>query len=71
MLQAADGTNVLVRGRGHVPSEGILFETAVDGPLAWLNTVVAVAQAKPAAGGIAMDVFQVCVCLHLHACLPT
>jgi hypothetical protein len=58
VLQMADGANVLVTGKGHVPFEGVLFETGSE-KYAWMNSVVAVGKAAQVGGGISMDVFQV------------
>jgi hypothetical protein len=58
VLQTADGANILVTGKGHVPHEAVFFETG-SAAYTWLNTVVAVATAKQVDGGVSMDVFQV------------
>jgi len=58
VLQTADGANIFVRGQGRIPNEAVVFETGSD-KYAWLNSVVAIAQAKRVGDGLSLDVFQV------------
>ncbi len=57
-MQTADGANILVTAKGHVPFDYVVFETGSD-KYAWLNTVVAVGVGRQMDGAVAMDVFQV------------
>lgn len=71
LLKTSDGCDILVRERGHAPHVFLVFETALGDPTYdWLNSVVAYGKAAHVAGGVAVDVFKVCVPGSFFCALP-